>query len=730
MRSIQARDYRDIARASDPRLSPDGDAVAFLRTVPRDDETYEATVYVAPTDGGASGNGAAGTAGDGEGGARQFTAATGRDAEPRYGPDGDRLAFTSDRGDDDRRQLWVLPVDGGEARRVTAGVGGVEDVAWSPDGDRIAFTRRTTAAERRRGLDTAAAPDYEREPSDPRVIDRTVYRAGASYFDGTRSHVYTVSLADGTVARHTGGDRDFLAPTFGAGDELYYAVCRDPDPDDSIRYEVDVFDPGSAGAGAETGEGGSAEGCEAAETVAETTCWEPTLAATTDGLLAYPRTPPDRATLRSTDAEVLDRATGETVVPTAGLDRTVAPESLTWDPDGDALYFLTPDRGEVVLRRTRPEDGAATPAVAGGGEVTGAAAGSDRVAFVRSEWEHPGDVFLRDVGDGPDPESDADGEGTSDSPTSRLTALNADYLAERRIAEPEPIRFTVGDREIQGWVLAPPGGDSGGPGDREPRPLVVEIHGGPHAMWTTSGTMWHEYQTLAARGYAVFWCNPRGSTGYGEAFRAAIDRDWGAATARDVLAGVDRVCERPDIDDGEQFVTGGSFGGFMTAWLVGHTDRFAAAVAQRGVYDLSSFYGSTDAFKLVEWDFDATPWTDPEFLWEQSPVAHVESVTTPTLLLHADADYRVPVNNAEMLHRLLRKRGVDTRLVRYPREGHELSRSGEPAHVVDRIERIVRWFDGYSAHSDAPRALDRGEEGLSGGSEDGDDDPTRGDAGG
>jgi dipeptidyl aminopeptidase/acylaminoacyl peptidase len=192
----------------------------------------------------------------------------------------------------------------------------------------------------------------------------------------------------------------------------------------------------------------------------------------------------------------------------------------------------------------------------------------------------------------------------------------------------------------------------------------------------------------------------------------------------DVLAGADRVCAEYGVDEANQFVTGGSFGGYMTAWIVGHSERFAGAVAQRGVYDLASFYGSTDAFKLVEMDFSTTPWEDPEFLWEHSPVAHVEDVTTPTLVMHADEDYRVPVNNGEMLYLFLRKQGVDTRLVRYPREGHELSRSGEPAHVVDRLERTVRWFDGYSDHHDVPRALDRGDEGLSGAAddEDGDDD--------
>jgi dipeptidyl aminopeptidase/acylaminoacyl peptidase len=161
----------------------------------------------------------------------------------------------------------------------------------------------------------------------------------------------------------------------------------------------------------------------------------------------------------------------------------------------------------------------------------------------------------------------------------------------------------------------------------------------------------------------------------------------------------------------------------MTGWLVGTTDRFTAAVSQRGVYDLSGFYGSTDwAYKLVEGDYDTTPWAEPEFLWEQSPVGHADSVETPTLVLHSDDDTRTPANTAELFHRILRKHGVDTRLVRYPDEGHELSRSGQPGHRVDRIERIARWFDGYSESHDAARALDRpDDDGLSAGDDESDD---------
>jgi dipeptidyl aminopeptidase/acylaminoacyl peptidase len=314
-----------------------------------------------------------------------------------------------------------------------------------------------------------------------------------------------------------------------------------------------------------------------------------------------------------------------------------------------------------------------------------------------------------------------------------VTDFNREYLDERKVAEPEELRYEVGepraewaaredvsageldeDRQLQGWLLTPPDFDPD-----EKYPLVVEVHGGPHAMWTTSGTMFHEFQTLAARGYVVFWSNPRGSAGYGEDFMTAIEREWGAVTTADVLAGVETALDRSYVDENQLFLTGGSFGGYMTAWLVSHTDRFTAAVSQRGVYDLSGFYGSTDwAYELVESEFGTTPWEDSELLAAHSPTAHVDAVETPTLLVHSETDYRTPICTAELFYRGLRKHGVDTRLVRYPEEGHELSRSGQPGHIVDRLERIARWFDGYSVHHEAPTALDRDrEEGLTAGAE-------------
>ena len=710
MQPIEAADYHDLAFPSDPRIAPDGDRVAFVRSVPTDDETTQATIYVVPTDGGDP---------------RRFTVAEGQDSEPRWSPSGDRLAFVSTRGaDDDRPQLWVMPTGGGEARQVTNVAGGVSNIVWCPDGERIAFVQQATAEDREEDRDIEVPEEFEPEEADPRVVDRTVYRSAQRYFDGKRSHIYVVDLggdipgdehSGDETQRLTDGERDFESPAWGDTETLYYAERVGEDPDDSIEYEILAHELAA----------------DTVESVHRTTGWAASLAATADGRIAHVYNDPERSTLQPSELQVYDCETERVTTPTAPLDRTLADVTPQWGPDDEHLYVGTPDHGTVPVWRLPWDDegadagGEVPERVVDAAHVDGAHVTEAGVAVTQSDWDYPGDVFFTN-GDPADPR--------------RLTHLNDAYLDEHAVAEPEAVSFDsenpgpepttatgapateAGD--VQGWLLTP--SDS----DEAAHPLAVEVHGGPHAMWSTAGTMWHEFQTLAARGYAVFWCNPRGSTGYGEEFAAAIEDSWGPVTTADVLAGVDTVSERDAIDDDHLFLTGGSFGGYMTAWLVGHSDEFTAAVSQRGVYDLTGFYGSTDAaYRLVEDDFGTTPWDDPERLRESSPAAYCDRVRTPTLVLHSDDDYRTPANTAELFYRGLRKHGVDTRMVRYPREGHELSRSGEPGHVVDRIERIARWFDGYSEYHDAPRALDRpDDDGLSAG-EDGEDDEADRDGG-
>ena len=684
MARIEAADFHDIAEPGDVRLSPDGDRVAFVRRTPDDDESYEATIYLAPSDGSEA--------------PRQFTVAEGSDSQPRWSPEGDRLAFVSDRGkEDDRPQLWIVPVDGGEARPVTEVPAGVGEIAWSPDGTRIAFVQSTTAEEREEGtdVDVSDEEEYERETPDPRVIDRTVYRSGQQYFDGARSHVYVAHVGEGLasaeavdIERVTDGDTDFGSPEWGDASTLYYtAQDVGEDPDDTHRYSIYAHDTDA----------------DEAEKLHESSGWGADIAANGEGELAFLYSEEEQVSIQPTELKVLHTEGGEVAWLTEDLDRGLGYESAPqWGPDGERVYFSTPDEGKTSVW-SAPADATETPRrLVRPGAVSAGHVGTERFAFAMSEWDHPGDVFVAPIEHADEPGLDG-GSGVERDDCVRISELNTELLEDVSVQEPEELHFDSEQGAVHGWTITPPEFDPD-----EEYPLAVEVHGGPHAMWTTAGTMWHEFQTLAARGYVVFWSNPRGSTGYGKEYMQAIERDWGDATLTDVMAGVDLLTDREYVDAEDVHLTGGSFGGFMTSWAVGRTDFFTSAVSQRGVYDLTGFYGSTDgAYALVEGDFDTTPWEEPEFLREQSPMGHAHDVETPTLVIHSDDDYRTPACTAELWHRTVRKQGTDTRLVRYPREGHELSRSGEPGHIVDRIERIARWFDGYSDHVDAERALDR-----------------------
>jgi dipeptidyl aminopeptidase/acylaminoacyl peptidase len=298
------------------------------------------------------------------------------------------------------------------------------------------------------------------------------------------------------------------------------------------------------------------------------------------------------------------------------------------------------------------------------------------VAFVAGAPDNPCDLFLRRPG----------GEET------QLTQINHKLLAERMIVPTQELIYQAPDgREVQAWLLYPPDFDT-----TKTYPLAVHIHGGPHVMWGPGmRSMWHEWQANAARGYVVLFCNPRGSEGYGEFWRDAIHADWGVADAPDILAGVDAAIARGGIDPARIAVTGGSYGGYMTTWLNGHTDRFACAVSARGVYNLLSEHSTSDAHELIEIEFDGYPWERYPKLWEHSPLAYAHKINTPLRILHSEQDYRVPISEAEQLFAMLRRRKHVVELVRYPREGHELTRSGEPRHRADHMERTLEWFDRY-----------------------------------
>ncbi|MEN9934473.1 MAG: hypothetical protein RLZZ387_1052 [Chloroflexota bacterium] len=675
----------------DPRVSPDGSVAAFVRVeVDEPANRYRRTIWLVPLDGGQP---------------RRFTAGARSDAQPRWSPDGRRLAFVSDR-DGDKPQLYVIARDGGEARRITSLPQGVSDPAWSPDGARLAFLSCLSAAERaaedsgaqeplpadeldRRQAKERRARDEERRV-DPRVVARLPYRSGTAYFDGRFSQLYAVELpADddaplATPRRLTDGDTHFGPPAWSPDSAaLFSTVTRDPELDTWIGYDdvVRVAIPVEGRAEPErlTGPGFS--------------YWGPLVSP--DGrFLAVGRRPDDRPLFAGSHLALLALDGGGPIDLTSPFDRNV--EVFRWLPNSDGVAFVAGWRGEAPVYLAAADDRRPTaddPVHASNVGATLAAplsalvpahgrvvvdfdlAPDGSAVFTAGSAASPNDLYLR----------------RPDGSELRLTAFNDRLLASRALALFEELTYTTPDsREVQGWLLRPPGFDAG-----KTYPLAVHIHGGPHAMWGPGyRSMWHEWQAAAARGYIVFFCNPRGSDGYGEGWRSGVYRDWGGAD-KDILAGVEAVIARGGVDTARIGVTGGSYGGYMTAWLIGHSDRFACAVAARGVYNLLTEHSMSDVQELIELEFGGFPWELHDLLWQQSPLAHAHNITTPLLILHSELDFRVPIAEAEQLFGLLRRRNQVVELVRYPREGHELTRSGEPRHRADHMRRTLEWLDRY-----------------------------------
>lgn len=649
MKYVSPEDYREVVKVRSPRLSGDERHLSFLTIEPADDRSYDRSFRVID-------------AGD----SSPITAYSDHPVTvpPEWNPQSPReFAFvTAGSGS----QLLTGTTDGDPERRLEAS-GSIGELAWRPDGTAIAFTMRATADERARGIDIDPG-EYERAEPDPRVVDRLVYRDDSTGYLRGRQRVYLYDMEDGTARCLSADGQDCFSPAWDDAGAIYWLQKGADDRTLGTEYDLIRCDPDrDERAGLTT-----------------TTSLEPVLAATGDGHLAYLCRPPDRPATRQVEIRTYRRRTGETRTVTAELDRTIAvrqPRPVQWGSDGQ-LYFLTPDRGRLVLRRTDGDQDSSIAVVLDGHDTYAFDVGESTIAYVGGDWHYPGDLFTK----------------RSETVT-RQTAVNEDYLDARAIAEPEELWFEGEDGvAVQGWVLHPPAFEAD-----EEYPLVVQLHGGPHFMWSNNGVgrRWHELQLLAAAGFVVFWCNPRGSTGYGEAFAAAITDDWGGPDFRDVMAGTEQVSGRSYIDRDRVFVMGGSYGGYLAAWCLGHTDRFAAAVVGRGGHDRISYYGTAaTGFKTsIEDEFDARPWRDHDRLWAKSPAAHVADISAPTLLVHGEEDYTVPISGSEILYRFLKRRGVPTRFVRYPREGHGFPWSGEPAHVVDRYSRILDWFDEHGART-------------------------------
>jgi dipeptidyl aminopeptidase/acylaminoacyl peptidase len=651
-RLVTIDDLMAIPVLNDPQLSPDGTQVAFTVTRPdRDANTYRIHLWLVPAAGGDP---------------RQLTTAPAKETSPRWSPDGTRLVFLSDRSSD--KQVWVIPVSGGEARALTSGRLAPADPVWSPDGRWIAFVGKPE-------------PARAREESDVKVISRLRYKQdGEGFWDGRWKQIFIVSADGGPARQVTTGDFDHLSPAWSPdGAWLAYTANDSPDADFGNTADVWVVAPGggsprrlTAGIGPAQAPAWAPDGRHIAYVGHDNSCW----VATNWGVWIVPSAGGDPVCLTAHE----DRSAGHHLA----TDSRVHPSSggLTWSPKGDRLFFMVADGGSTQIASVAAaagSRGALRLETRGAHDLVGCSLDREtrRVACIEGDPATTGEVAVVDFGGG----------------LRRLTDLAGPALRPLALARPERFQYDTPDGfAVEGWVMRPSNPIYG-----ERAPAVLEIHGGPHAAY--GNAFFHEFQVLAAQGYGVIYLNPRGSQGYGQRFTAATRHDWGGKDYEDLMHGLDQVlAAHPWIDRERLGVAGGSYGGFMTNWIVGHTGRFRAAVTMRSISNAYSQWGTSDlAYMKGMWEYPGDPWEDPQFYLERSPITYVRRMRTPLLILHSEQDYRCPIEQGEQLFVALKKLGVPVLFVRFPNESHDLSRNGQPRHRLERLRHIVEWFRTYLA---------------------------------
>ena len=703
--SIMPADILRIANVGDPQISPNGQWVVYAVATVNGDETVS-TLWLARL-GTATANVPTSTPAptsqrlpttdwaDERSAPTPLLAVGWNASNPRWSPDSSKIAFLSDH--DDQRGLWLVNLDKREPRFI-AGVQNTnffityagESLAWAPDSKRIAYI---SASE-----ELTEPPDRFPSQDDPRVIDRIQYKSRTAFSDKRRTHVWLTAIDKPEPRQLTSGYVYDHALTFSPnGDEIAFLSNHEPDPD--ANNNSDIFTVDLSG---QMRQITATKGCEYEP------AWSP------DGKwIAYTATKRDVTTIDSvaedTHVWVTSASGSNSRELTGAQDRRA--RDPRWTYDGNSVLYLAGDRGSTTIYRvdisTRHIEAFMLPVDA---------AEHFHGAFVEDK-QFSGDsdgpfgafqilsfsIAQRPISPG------ATSGGNNYPPIAFTLSANITpvevYVAGGKslsIVRPsshnEPVRSfqlvpsaridfkSFDGTPVQGWLIKPIGWRS----DRK-YPMILSIHGGPHGM---SGYAFNPtFQVYAARGYAVLYLNPRGSSGYGQKFSDGTLNEWGGGDYKDLMAGVDEALRKYSwIDRDRMGVTGGSYGGFMTNWIITQTPRFRAAVSAASVSNLISFYSTSLYQDLIHAEFGGFPWDNYELLWQWSPLRYVKQAQTPTLFIHGEQDNDVHITQAEEMYTALKRRGVETVLVRYPREGHGLR---EPKHRVDALERTLAWFDRY-----------------------------------
>jgi len=647
---MRPEDVYALTSVGEPCLSPDRRRVAYVVSrIDGEANAYRSAVWVASLDGSEE--------------PRQFTSGERGDASPRWSPDGRWLAFVSSRDGEEKNahgELYVLPADGGEPRRLTEGEEGVESIAWSPDSRRIAFARRVR--------DEAYEEEDDRRRA-PRRFTRLFYKLDSVGWTGDRrKHLFVVGLDGGDERQLTDGDCEDEEPAWSPdGSRIVFSSMRGDRWDAELveaLYELEV-----------DAEGAGPRRLSQPDESATMASFSP------DGtLIAYRHEPEDGTYPHHGQIAVMRADGSDRRVLTASLDRQCTPYPLIREPvwDGGRVAFRVEDGGNIHIY-TAAADGSDEPELLVGGEQsTGLYDLADGVlVYTSSTSTRPHELF--------------GGNGK------RMTSVSDEFVSGRELGEAERFKAVSADgTEVDAWLVRPPGVD-----ETRSYPVLLTIHGGPFTQYDTG--FFDEVQVYAGAGYCVLYSNPRGGSGYSEEWGRAIrgpgsgaGPGWGTVDYEDLMGVVDTALERfPFLDSERLGVLGGSYGGFMTSWIVSHTNRFKAALSERAVNHLVSAFGSSDVFWVFERQFGGPMWEHVDEWLRMSPATYAREIETPLLIVHSESDLRCNVEQGEHLFTLLRLLDKDVEMLRFPAESHELSRSGSPVHRVQRFEAILEWFGRY-----------------------------------
>jgi dipeptidyl aminopeptidase/acylaminoacyl peptidase len=638
---MQFADLLERHRLAAPQISPDGKWIAYVVTdALLAENRTDSDIWLIPTAGGTP---------------RQLTRSPKHDRHPTWSPDGKWIAFESNRGGE--FQVWTIPLDGGEPRQVTSIATGATQPVWSPDGKNIAFV-------------SAVFPEFSEKPfseSDPankakldalekskvkaRVITQLLYRHWDSWVEGKRQHLFTVPVHDGVAAGDpvrdlTPGDRDAVptSSTFEAGDEfafspdgseLVYTATPTPTREEAWSTNHDLWAVNlKTGARRQLTKNPAADGCPR---------FSP------DGkFIAYRAQ--SRAGFEADRWQLmrLDRASGEIRSLTAAFDRSV--EDITWTPDSKALVIAAEDQGTKRLWTMTAAGGTPKPITTGGASGEAVVSPDGRsVVFTRSSLTSAAELFRAP---------------TSGGETTRLTTQNAELIAHVDFAAPESVTVTgAGGTPVQMWIIKPPSFEA-----TKKYPLVFWVHGGPQSAFMDAWSYRWNAELWAAQGYVIALPNPRGSTGFGQKFTDEISGDWGGKVYTDLLACLAHLEKQPYIDTTRMAAAGASFGGYMMNWFQGHPNKFKTLITHCGVYNFDTMYGTTEELWFDEWDH-GIPWENPKF-GEFSPHRLAQNFKTPNLVIHNELDFRVPIAQGLDLFTVLQRKGVPSKLLSFPDEGH------------------------------------------------------------